>query len=127
MERINLIAAWIGILCGFVAGAVPGLLFHRADWLGGYTSWPRRMIRLAHISFFGLAFINLALVLTVFYLHLGGTLVAWSSRLFVIGAIAMPSICYLSAYKQSFRHLFFIPVLCLFTGTVLLCYGGFLR
>ena len=60
----NIIAAWIGFLLGGISGAVPGLFFYRYDWLGGYTSWPRRMIRLGHIAFFGIGFLNLGLGLT---------------------------------------------------------------
>lgn len=102
----NFIAAWIGILLGCVAGAVQGLFFHREDWLGGYGSWPRRMLRLGHISFFGIAFINLAFALT-------GERVIWPSRLLIAGAIGMPLICYLSAINGRFRHLFAVPVLSL--------------
>lgn len=100
----NLVAAWIGILLGCVAGAVQGLFFHREDWLGGYGSWPRRMIRLGHISFFGIAFINLAFGLT-------RAAAEWPSRLLIAGAIGMPVICYLSAVNRRFRHLFAAPVL----------------
>ena len=42
METVNLYAAWAGILLGIVAGAVQGMFFHGENWLGGYTSWPRR-------------------------------------------------------------------------------------
>ena len=47
----NIVAAWIGFSLGCISGAIPGLFFQNQDWLGGYTSWPRRLIRLAHISF----------------------------------------------------------------------------
>ena len=71
MEQINLFAAWVGILLGFIAGAVPGLFFDRESWLGGYGSWRRRLIRLAHISFFGLGFINLGYALSLRAMDLG--------------------------------------------------------
>lgn len=111
METINLFGGWAGILLGFVAGAVPGLFFHDELWLGGYASWRRRMIRLAHISFFGIGFINLAFFFTVrsLQIHPAG----WSSILLVVGATAMPLVCYLSAFRTGFRHLFPIPVVCL--------------
>jgi len=111
METINLYGGWAGILLGFVAGAVPGLFFHDELWLGGYASWRRRMIRLAHISFFGIGFINLAFFFTVRSLQVQPA--AWSSVLLVIGAVAMPLVCYLSAFRTGFRHLFPIPVVCL--------------
>ena len=119
MPDANLHAAWIGILLGSVAGALQGLFFRRDDWLGGYGSWRRRMFRLGHISFFGLAFINLAFALTVRTSGIEED-VAWASRLFILGAITMPLLCYLSAFRDSARHLFFIPVLSVIVGTVML-------
>jgi hypothetical protein len=49
---INIQVAWVGLLLGCLAGAIPGLFFHKSDWLGGCASWQRRMMRLAHIAFF---------------------------------------------------------------------------
>jgi len=103
---INLVAAWIGFLLGGISGAVPGLFFYRYDWLGGYTSWPRRMIRLGHIAFFGIGFLNLGMGLTMLMLGIES---ATASALLLTGAAAMPLLCYLSAFKPAFRHLFFIP------------------
>lgn len=115
---INLYAAWIGLLLGCLAGAGPGLFFHRGDWLGGYPSWPRRMIRLAHISFFGIGGLNLGFVLTARSLQwqTGLETPAW---LFLIGAVAMPAVCYLSAWRIVFRHLFFIPASAVTLGVAL--------
>lgn len=115
---VNLTAAWIGILLGILSGIVPGLLFHDSEWWGGYASWRRRLARLGHISFFGIAFLNLAFAFTVKAWDLPGPM-AWPSVLFITGAISMPSICYLSAWKKPFRHLFFIPVISLLVATVL--------
>lgn len=109
MQQINLHAAWIGILLGAVTGGFQGMFFHNDNWLGGYASWPRRMTRLGHISLFGLAFINLAYALSL--RHLGVQRAnPWTSGLFVLAAVTMPLVCYLSAYRKSFRHLFPIPV-----------------
>ena len=107
---LNLYAAWIGFFLGCVSGAVTGLFFHGAEWLGGYGSWPRRMIRLGHIAFFGIGFLNLSFALTVEALGLAAGL-GVASALLIVGAITMPLVCYLSAWKVMFRHLFFIPAL----------------
>ena len=119
---MNLFAGWVSILLGFVAGAVPGLSFWREEWLGGYGSWRRRLIRLAHISFFGLGFINLAFAFTfppAESVALTGTL-HLSAMLLVLGNATMPTACYLAAWRQSFRHLFAVPVTCEVLGVVLL-------
>jgi hypothetical protein len=105
---VNLYAAWIAFLLGALAGVVPGLFFHREAWLDGYASWPRRMIRLGHISFFGIGLLNLAAAVTADTAGVRGGLAVASGSL-IVGAVAMPTVCYLSAWKQSFRHLFFIP------------------
>jgi len=103
---INITAAWLGFLLGTISGAIPGLFFHRESWLGGYTSWPRRLIRLGHISFFGIGFLNLGLGLTSTALGISSQP---ASLCMLIGAATMPVICYASAYRPLFRHLFIIP------------------
>jgi hypothetical protein len=121
--NVNLYAAWIGMLLGCVSGAAQGLFFHREQWLGGYGSWCRRMIRLGHISFFGIAFLNLAFAVTIFILDDSGLI--WASRLLIAGAIGMPLFCYLSAFREGFRHGFALPVLCL-TAAIAIVVGRLL-
>jgi hypothetical protein len=119
---INFQAAWISIMLGLLTGVVQGLFFHKEGWLGGYNSWERRMLRLGHVSFFGVAFLNIAFVVSAAYLHLGDSDIWWSSRLLLLGQVTMPVVCYLTAVRKSFRHLFFVPVLSLVGGTgVFLC------
>ena len=122
MQTLHLSAAWIGIFMGFLAGAGLGLFFHRENWLGGYSSWSRRMARLGHISFFGIAFINLAYGVSLALLE--SLLSPYASALLLCGAITMPLVCFLSAYKKPFRHLFFIPVLSLVVGTLIILIRG---
>ena len=89
-----------------------GLFFYEVDWLGTYASWRRRMVRLGHISFLGTGLLNVAAALTVAVRpELGAG--AWVAWLFVVGAVTMPGICFLSAWRDGFRRLFFVPVACL--------------
>ena len=111
------------MLLGVVAGAWIGLFFHREDWAGGYGSFRRRMLRLGHISFFGLGFINLLYGLTLSLITLHPPYITVASTGFILGAVLMPLICFLSAWKQSFRHLFPLPVLCVLTGIIALLLG----
>jgi hypothetical protein len=117
MTTLNLLAAWIGMAMGMLTGAIIGLAFHRENMLGGYDSWRRRLVRLGHISFFGLAFVNLAFVVTVDHLALSDSLLLFvASRLLIAGAVLMPTVCFLSAWRKPFRHLFALPVSCLVAG-----------
>lgn len=105
-------------MMGFFAGAVPGLFFWKENWQGGYASWRRRMIRLAHISFFGLGLINILFALSARHLSLAADTAPMRAAALLIasGAVAMPLTCYLSAWKISFRHLFILPVACMVLG-----------
>src|SRR5471032_2660414 len=103
IESLHLTAGWWGVTLGVLSGGVMGLLFHREDWLGGYGSWARRMVRLGHISFFGLAFLNFMFALTVHDSLLSGMTVQSASVLFLAGAITMPLVCFLSAWWKPLR------------------------
>ena len=109
MNTINLIAGWVGIYLGFLSGAIQGVFFHRDNWLGGYSTWPRRITRLGHISFFGIGFVNLFYAATIHIFGIDNDPI--TSTLLIIGAISMPTVCYVSAFRKPFRHMFFVPVL----------------
>lgn len=123
MIELNLWAAWIGIALGLVSGTLQGLFFAREDWLGGYSSWPRRMLRLGHISFFGIAFLNLAYANTI-YVFGAERYALLPSSLLIAGALLMPMVCYLAAWRKRLRHLFFLPVLSLLGAASLFISGG---
>jgi hypothetical protein len=108
MGSMNLLLGWIWITGGFLSGAILGLFFYDPDWLGGYGSWRRRMVRLGHISFIGTGLLNLAFVFTIVSLETVAPPIA--SWLFVVGALSMPLICFLSAWRDWLRHLFPLPV-----------------
>ena len=118
---------WIGMLLGVLSGAVIGLFFHREDWMGGYDSFRRRLTRLGHISFFGLGFVNFLFAGTVFIIAPAGQVqLAWIAAFaFTVAAAAMPTCCFLSAWRKSFRHLFPIPVIGALIGICLTLYFVF--
>jgi len=114
---VNFYVGWFAILTGLVAGAAIGIFFHRDDWLEGYDSWRRRMLRLTHISLVGTGLLNLVFAFSLSYLDVA-TRPQIPSALFVAGAVSMPLVCGMSAWRKSMRHLFFIPVLSLVIATV---------
>lgn len=120
---LNLISAWAGILLGMVSGAVLGLGFHRENFLGGYGSWARRLCRLGHISFFGLALVNFLFHATVRLEHLTAAATRPAGLLLVAGAVTMPLVCFASAFWRPARHAFAVPVLSLLGGVVLTLAG----
>ena len=124
VEHINLLAAWSSIFLGLVTGIGQGLFFHKDDWLGGYGSWRRRLLRLAHISFFGLAFLNLAFVQVSQYAPWSGLALQLPSTLFLVGLVSMPAVCICSAFWKNMRYLFAVPVISLVSGAGVILYMG---
>lgn len=106
------------MLGGVLSGSLIGLFFHRQDWLGGYGSFRRRMVRLGHISFFGLGFINLMFVFSVMLVPILAPYLEVASLSLLLGAVTMPLCCFLSAWQEKFRHLFPIPVMSVLVGIV---------
>ena len=107
---------WLWMIGGVLSGAALGLFFAREDWLGGYASWPRRMLRLGHIAFFGTGLLNLAAGLTA--QAAGQSLPLWGHWGLLIGAVGMPLLCLTSAFMRWTRHLFFVPVSGLGLGVI---------
>ena len=111
------------MLAGLLCGAGIGLFFHREEWLGGYGSWRRRMLRLTHVSMVGTGLLNLSFAFTVGALRVD-PYPRLASALFVVGAVTMPLVCGLAAWRAAFRHLFFVPVGSLIVASADLIYRG---
>jgi hypothetical protein len=123
--QINLFLGWIGIMLGIVSGFLLGLRFHEHRWIGGYGSFARRMIRLGHISFFGLGFVNILFALSLARVTIPAGLLPIAENGFALGAVTMPMCCFLTSWKTSFRWLFPVPILSLAAGVTCTLLGSF--
>ena len=111
---------------GFLSGLAMGLFFHRENWLGGYTSFRRRLYRLGHISFFGLGAVNLMFYLTARFALQSSAVRDCASVAFIIGGLTMPLVCLVVAHRQNWKNLFALPVLSLVSAGVLTLWAIFL-
>jgi hypothetical protein len=125
IPSINFLAGWISLLGGVLSGMAMGLFFHRDGWMGGYGSLRRRMLRLGHIAFFGIGFLNLFFALSVERLAVAAPLEASASISLVVAAVTMPLCCFLTAWRTPFRHLFPLPATSVLVGvaSVLIAWG----
>lgn len=109
---------WWLIAIGFALGGIMGLLAQREEWLGGYTSRTRRLVRLGHISLVALGALNVAWPLTT-TAHKSSDLVAIIDDCFLVGALTMGPVCFLTAWNWRCRMLFVLPATSLILGAVL--------
>ena len=121
--HVPMVAGWVSMLGGVLSGMLMGLRFHREDWLGGYGSFRRRLVRLGHIAFFGLGFLNLLFAFSTRVLPLAYPYATAAAGGFVLGAATMPLTCFLTAWRASFRHLFPVPVVSILVGIACLLAG----
>ncbi|HZP25867.1 MAG TPA: hypothetical protein VFB90_02350 [Dehalococcoidia bacterium] len=121
--ELNLMAGWSAIGMGFLSGALMGLRFARAEWLGGYASLRRRLVRLGHIAFTALGFVNIGFALSLQAVPIGAPWREIASLSFIVGAGAMPLVCFLAAWRDQLRALFPVPVISLLLGVVSLLVG----
>jgi len=120
----NEVFGWCWVLAGLLAGLALGMRFHLEDWLGGYGSHRRRLLRLGHISFLGLGLLNIAFALCGTQLRLPPARLAVASWAFIAGAVTMPACCALMAWRRDLHLAFAVPVtsLLLGAGLVVLAY-----
>jgi len=111
----NWTLGWSLVIAGFISGAALGLGFQRADFLGGYQSFPRRLLRLGHVACIALGGVNLLWSLAPLeseWIGLGG--LGWA-----VGGVLMPTLCALTAWRPGFHRLFFLPVLSVTLGALI--------
>lgn len=120
---VNEAFGWVWFVLGMATGALLGLGFARPDFLGGYASWERRMLRLGHVSFFGLGLVNVLFALSLPRVALPAPWPMVASWSLVVGGVTMPLCCALAAWRQPMRRLFPIPVLALLIGTTIAACG----
>lgn len=123
IPELHFLAGWAGVLATFVTGAIIGQRFDEAEWMGGYASFRRRLVRLGHISFVGLGLVNIAFAVTVTHLELQPGLERVSSIGFLAGAATMPAASFLTAYRKRFKSIFVVPVTALIVANVGLFVG----
>ena len=114
---LNFSVGWSLVLAAFLTGAAIGLFFHREDFLGGYASFRRRIVRLGHIALAALGMMNVLYALSPRPAP-GAWNEPWATNLWILGAVTMPLVCFLTGWREPFRNLFFIPVTSLVAAVV---------
>jgi hypothetical protein len=120
---LNEAFGWLWIGMGFTTGICLGLGFQREDFLGGYASWRRRMVRLGHVAFYALGLLNILFAFSLPRFGLGHQWALLISWCFILGAIGMPACCFLCAWRKSLARAFPFPVLLLLTGGTIMWIG----
>lgn len=120
---LNWYVGWALLLSAFVTGSIIGWFFQRDDFLGGYMSFRRRLIRLGHVAQAALGIVNVLYGLSPWPQESTSQARA-ASLAFLTGGITMPVVCFLTGWKKSFYRFFFVPVAALILAVLLTLWGG---
>ncbi len=123
----NIAVGWCGMGLGALLGMTFGLWAADRHWAGGYGSFRRQAMRLGHVAAFALGIIN------VLYGVCGprlGLLPPWALPVgglaMIAGALLMPLVCLLSAWREPCKYLFPIPASCVTLGVAIQVWGWIL-
>lgn len=107
--RRNVVFGWCWLLLGVVQAMLIGLFAFHDSWLGGYSSLPRRLLRLSHISFMALPLLNVLYGQQIDAIRMAPAIRNLGSYAMIVAGISMPTVCLLTAANPFFELFFFIP------------------
>ena len=123
----NVIFGWVWLFVGVLFAIWMGLYAFEPDWLGGYTSLSRRLLRLSHIAFIALSLTNILYGLFIDTVQLNGSLKKIGAFSLIVASIFMPAVCLLSILDRFFQFFFFIPALSFACGIFVMAFGQIKR
>lgn len=123
VSKINIIFGWCWLFLGIIGAMWLGLYAFTPDWLGGYISLSRRLLRLAHVAVMALSLTNILYGLCLDRTGLTLRLKRIGSFTMIITAIGMPFACLASIYKSSFEIFFSIPVISFCLAVIIMIVG----
>jgi hypothetical protein len=91
--------------------------------MGGYGSFPRRLVRLGHIALVALGMVNVLFAMTMGESALSDGWRRAASWLFIAGGFTMPLCCFLTARFPRARPLFVLPVIALISAAAITALG----
>jgi len=93
------------------------------SWLGDYADTPRRLVRLGHISFFGLGILNLLLATELPRIALGNRATRWASTAMNLGNVLLPITLFTSAVYHPVKYVLPLPALAVTLALVVTAFG----
>ena len=130
--QLNIVFGWLWMNMGFITGLLMGLKAEQfglnlkqvgPEWLEGYSSVPRRLIRLGHVAFIMLPVLNIlfgqfidATPLTPQWKQIG-------SYAMIFGGVGVPVLCFAAAFYRPVKVLLGLPATAVLVGNLVIAWG----
>ena len=130
--RSNRPIAWVGFCLGAGSGLLMGLWSFDGPvgipgWLGAYDDTARRLLRLGHIAFFGIGYLNLLLVHELPTLKLGLAAKAGAAHSMNFANVFLPSLLIAAAVFPPAKYLLALPATSAFMALCIAAWGACAR
>ncbi len=112
----NITFGFVWICVGLLLGAPMALAFLKKDWLGGYGSLSRRLLRLSHIAFIMLGLLN---IVYGYALKTGTVHFAWQGAAMaslLAGAAILPILLFVGIWVRKALWALPLPFLMIFAA-----------
>jgi|TARA_B100000315_G_C14583683_1_gene591826 hypothetical protein len=124
----NRSVGWWSFVFGVFSGLLMGLWSFggpvpEPGWVGGYDDLARRFLRLGHIAFFGLGFLNLHLARALPEIALGPAWRRTASRAMNFGNITLPAGLIWAAAWEPAKYVLPLPALSVFAALIVVAVG----
>lgn len=128
-QRRSRTVALVSLAVGAGTGLVLGLWSFGGPvpvpaWLGEYDDVSRRLARLGHIAFFGLAFTNLLLVRELPRVRLGDAVRRFAAKAMNFGNVFLPLTLFAAAAYHPCKYLMSIPATATFVALAIAAWGA---
>ncbi len=120
--------AWTSMVLGAATGLVLGLWsfdgpLSEPAWLGAYDDTPRRLARLGHVAFFGLALVNLQLARSLHELGLCAAALRVTATAMNLGNVLLPITLFAAAVFPAAKYLLPLPALSICVALAMAAFG----
>lgn len=128
MGEINITFGWLWINAGVISGMIMGLWsfagpVRAPKGLEGYSSLPRRFVRLGHVAFIALSIINILYGQQLGKVNLSPGLLQLGSYAMIFTAVGIPLGCMAAAFKNSLKYFLALPASSFLVATLIMTLG----
>lgn len=133
---LNIVFGWVWMNMGFITGLLMGLkaeqfglntLKEGPTWLDGYSSVPRRLIRLGHVAFIMLPVLNILFGQYIDATPLSMTWKLVGSYAMIFGGVGVPILCFAAAFYRPVKILLGLPASAVLIGNLIIASGYVLK
>jgi hypothetical protein len=129
--EFNQLIGWLSLTLGVFSGLILGLWSFDGpvqvpNWIGNYEDTSRRLLRMGHISLFGVGILNILLAREFPWAALGKKGTGTAMTCMTFGNVFLPTLLFGAAIYRPIKYLLPFPALSIFVALSLAAHAAWL-